>query len=382
MLLRRGEQVFAHARFSLKKAERSVQERHVKLDSASVTVETHLGLSDTPLSRRTLVVGVVIPCYQVAEQLACVVRQIGLEVSHIYCVVDACPAGSEAVAHHLATLDPRVRVIQHARNQGVGGAYVSGYRQALRDSVDVVVKIDGDGQMKPGEIGELIRPLINGEADYVKGNRFFNLADTRSMPWIRIFGNVGLSLLSKWSSGYWQLFDPTNGFTALHADVGRLVPWQKVSSGYFFESDLLFRLYTLRAVVQDVPMRARYGDEQSQLNVWKTLLLFPIHHARNFMKRVFYCYFLRDFNLASLKLVVGCTLIFFGVTYGLMHWIRGYELDVRASPGTVMLAALPIILGWQALLEFLAFDVHNIPTRPLQQLTHILKSSHKPYSPQ
>src|SRR5690606_23713788 len=129
------------------------------------------------------------------------------------------------------------------------------------DGADVVVKMDGDGQMDPVYLDNLIAPILAGQADYTKGNRFFDLETLRSMPTIRIFGNAILSFMNKLSTGYWDIFDPTNGYTAIHRSLISVIPWNKVSDRYFFESDLLFRLNTFRAVVKDVPMVAQYGDE-------------------------------------------------------------------------------------------------------------------------
>jgi len=145
--------------------------------------------------------------------------------------------------------DLRVHVIYHESNLGVGGAVMTGYRAALKDGADIIVKIDGDGQMDASLISNFIEPILAGEADYTKGNRFFNLEEIRSMPGLRLFGNAVLSFMTKLSSGYWDLFDPTNGYTAIHVDVARHLPFNKISSRYFFETDMLFRLNTLRSVV-------------------------------------------------------------------------------------------------------------------------------------
>jgi glycosyltransferase involved in cell wall biosynthesis len=245
---------------------------------------------------------------------------------------------------------------------------VTGYEAALALGADIIVKLDGDGQMAPEKIADLIDPILRGEADYLKGNRFFNVEDLRLMPRLRLLGNAGLSFLSKLSSGYWNLFDPTNGFTAIHATAAALLPLNKLSKGYFFESDTLFRLNVLRAVVLEVPMAAHYAGEHSSLSIAKSLLEFPFLHLRNLIKRIFYDYFLRDFNMASINLVLGTVLLLFGLTFGSVHWIRGYAFDVLASPGTVMLAALPVILGSQLLLSFINFDLANVPRRPLQRM--------------
>lgn len=313
-------------------------------------------------------IAVVIPCYRVERHIGDVLTRIGPEVSAVYCVDDACPEGSGMAAVEAAADDPRVHVLHHPHNLGVGAAVMTGYRRALADGADVIVKLDGDGQMAPEDIPSLVAPIVRGEADYVKGNRFFDLETLRAMPWVRLLGNAGLSFLSKASSGYWNLFDPTNGFTAVHARAAEMLPWDKLSRRWFFESDILFRLNTLRAVVTDVPLAARYGDEKSNLNVLKVLFQFPIYHARNLAKRVLYNYFLRDFNAASVNLLLALALVGFGVGFGAWRWLQGAALDVVATPGTVMLAALPVILGFQALLSFVQFDVANLPQRPLQSI--------------
>lgn len=309
---------------------------------------------------------VVIPCYRVAEHLSGVLTAIDAQVDRIYCVIDACPENSGAVAQAAQAADPRIDVINLTVNQGVGGAFQAGLERALADDCEIIVKLDGDGQMDPRDIATLVAPIQNGEADYAKGNRFFHLEHLQAMPWVRLVGNSGLSFLSKLSSGYWNLLDPTNGFIAIHRVAAQQIDWSKVARRWFFESDVLFRLAIIRAVVIDIPLPARYADEKSNLPIVKTLLQFPIKHKINFLKRIFYCYFLREFHIASFNLLLGLALITFGVAFGLYHWIQGYQLNQLASAGTVMFAALPVILGWQALLSFLAFDVSNVPKRPLQ----------------
>jgi glycosyltransferase involved in cell wall biosynthesis len=236
----------------------------------------------------------------------------------------------------------------------------------VSDGADIVVKVDGDGQMSPLLIPRIIAPIVRGEADYVKGNRFFRLEGVRSMPLVRIIGNAGLSFLTKLSTGYWSLFDPTNGFTAIHADAVRMLPLDKIRKCYFFESDILFRLNTIRAVVREVPMDAVYGDERSSLSIVKTLFAFPARHAANFAKRLFYNYFLRNFSLASVHLVLGVLLLAFGGYVGVTQWIHSNRTGVPASAGTVMLAGLPILVSLQLILNFIGFDMAGEPVHPIQ----------------
>jgi glycosyltransferase involved in cell wall biosynthesis len=312
-------------------------------------------------------IAVVIPCYQVARHVLAVIAAIPRECERIYAVDDACPEGSGKLIEANCN-DRRVAVIRHSTNQGVGGAVISGYRRALEDGMDIVVKIDGDGQMDPALLPRFVAPLLDGHADYAKGNRFFDLRNLRAMPTLRVLGNAVLSFFSKLSTGYWDLFDPTNGYTAIHADALRMLPLEKVSRRWFFETDLLFRLGTVRAVVRDVPMDARYGDEASGIRISRVLGEFAFKHLRNFAKRIFYNYFLRDMALASLELVAGLALLAFGLVYGAVKWAHSHDSGSLATAGTVMLAALPVIVGLQFVLAFLAYDIANVPRRPLSAI--------------
>ncbi len=180
-------------------------------------------------------VAVVIPCYKVKNHILGVIGGIGPEVVRIYAVDDCCPDGSGDFIEANCS-DERVIVLRHSENQGVGGAVMSGYRAAIDDDMEVIVKVDGDGQMDPSLIPDFITPILAGEADYTKGNRFFDLEEIRAMPRMRLFGNAMLSFMTKLSSGYWDLFDPTNGYTAIHVTVARHLPFKKISNRYFFRN--------------------------------------------------------------------------------------------------------------------------------------------------
>ena len=310
-------------------------------------------------------VAVVIPCYRVTAHVLQVIAAVGPEVHRIFVVDDACPDGSGALVQAQCT-DPRVKVYFHESNQGVGGAVMTGYKAAMADDMDIIVKVDGDGQMAPALIPYFIAPILKGQADYTKGNRFYDLTHIGQMPRIRLFGNMGLSFMAKLSSGYWNLFDTTNGYTAIHSKVVKRIPFDKVSQRYFFETDLLFRLNIIRAVVVDIPMDASYGSEKSNLLVRKILVEFLFKNLRNFSKRVFYNYFLRDMTVASLELVLGMVAMIFGLIFGGIHWFLGVRSDTSTPTGTIMLAALPIMLGLQMILAFVAFDVASVPRRPIQ----------------
>jgi dolichol-phosphate mannosyltransferase len=318
-----------------------------------------------------LAVAVVIPCFRVTRHILGVIAGIGPEVTRIYVVDDKCPDGSGALVRE-ACRDQRVTLIEHADNQGVGAAVMSGYAAAIADGARIIVKIDGDGQMDPGLIHAFIAPILAGEADYTKGNRFFDLEQIRQMPPMRLFGNALLSFITKLSSGYWDIFDPTNGYTAIHVDAARHLPFDKISRRYFFETDMLFRLNTLHAAVVDVPMDACYGDETSQLKISKIASEFLFKHMRNFFKRLFYNYYLRDMSLASFELPLGVALFAFGSIYGIAEWVHSARADVFTPPGKVMMAALPVLMGVQLILAFLSYDIAAVPRRPMHNKTRFL----------
>lgn len=313
-------------------------------------------------------VAVVIPSYRVRKHILGVIRAIGPEVHKIYVVDDCCPEQSGDFVKVNCT-DKRVVVIRHDQNQGVGGAVMTGYQAAVSDKIiEVIVKIDGDGQMDPKLIRDFIAPILEGEADYTKGNRFFDLEEIRAMPKIRLVGNAVLSFMTKLSSGYWDIFDPTNGYTAIHTRVACHLPCKKISQRYFFETDMLFRLNTLRAVVVDIPMNAQYGDEVSNLKIKRIVGEFIYKHARNFVKRIFYNYYLRDMSVASVELPLGIIMLTFGLNFGTYHWIQSINIGTSSSAGTVMLSALPVIVGLQFILAFLGHDMRSMPVRPFHRI--------------
>lgn len=309
---------------------------------------------------------VVIPAYRVERHILELIARIDTSVERIWVVDDACPNGSGKLVE-ANVKDTRVTVLYNAENLGVGGAVTAGYRAALEAGADVVVKLDGDGQMHPEDIATLVRPIELGEADYTKGNRFDSLDDLYLMPRIRIFGNAVLSLWSKISSGYWGVTDPTNGFTGIHRAVLSKLELGKLSKRYFFESDMLFRLNISGAVVEDVALPARYGDEKSNLKIRKVLVEFPLKYTRNLLKRIFYRYYLREWSIASFELPLGLSLGFFGAWFGLSSFFAASEAGRATTAGQATIASLAIILGVQLMLSFLAYDIQSEPRIPKQR---------------
>jgi glycosyltransferase involved in cell wall biosynthesis len=307
--------------------------------------------------------------YKAQDHIAKVLAGLPAFVQTIVVVDDCCPDASYERARAVA--DARVHFVRHTQNQGVGGAMLSGYKKAVELGAEVVVKMDADDQMDPAYLGPLIAPLLAGEADYAKGNRFSHTRQLQSMPLIRRVGNIGLSFLTKLASGYWNIFDPTNGYTAIHALLIPMLDETAIDRRYFFESSMFLELGLLRAVVRDVYIPAHYGDEKSSLSEHRALFTFPLRLLKGLLRRLWIQYFLRDFGIMAVHLISGSVLTLFGLIFGGYHWIGNAQLEVVTPIGTVMLAAMPVILGVQFLLQAVVLDVQNVPIRSLHRQSEL-----------
>lgn len=310
-------------------------------------------------------VAAVVPAYNVAPHLGEVLRQMPNLFQSIIVVDDASSDETAGVAERYAQLDPRIILLRHEVNRGVGGAMISGFLKAVEAGADIAVKVDGDGQMPLWLVPQLVQPLIDGVADYTKGNRFRDFQAVRAMPFIRRIGNVALSFLSKAATGYWQCFDPTNGFVAIRADVLSQLPLRKVDPTYFFETSMLSHLYVLGAVVKEVPMPARYAGETSSLSITRVVRQFPGKLLWSLTRRLVLKNFVYDFNLESFHILAGLPLVLSGLIYGGYHWWWYATRNLAAPTGTVVLPALAITLGAQLLIAAVNLDLQSIPREPI-----------------
>ena len=304
------------------------------------------------------VIATVIPAYRVERNIAEVLRGLPTYIQHIIIVDDASPDSSADLISGAAKKNKRITLIKHDKNQGVGGAMISGFHKALELGAQIIVKLDGDGQMDPAHIPALISPLIEGKADYTKGNRFRDFQSLNQMPFLRRVGNLGLSFLTKAATGYWNTFDPTNGFFAIRADILSQLPLDRLDKGYFFETSMLANLYLLDAVVVDVPIPAKYGNEISNLSIKRVFFEFPIKLMRTFLHRIILKYFIYDFSMISVYLLIGVPLLLFGLIFGVTKWMHYAKLGIPAPTGTVMLPTISVILAIQFLLSAIEQDLN------------------------
>lgn len=303
---------------------------------------------------------VVIPAYNEGAFIKQVIQAIPAYVDHII-VVDDC-SQDDTFAQASACQDSRVVVLRTPSNLGLGGATLTGYRYALEQlNSDIIAKVDGDGQMPLEYLADLLNALIEEGYDYAKGNRFLLSESLGTMPKHRLFGNIVLTLMAKLASGYWHIFDSENGYTAIKAHALRALDFHSMHKRYFFADDMLIQLNLHNFRVKDVPIPARYGEEESGINPFQVAVAFPFLFLKRFIWRVYQKYILRNFSPIALFLIAGTLLFVWGVGFGAYLWIRSALTGHPTPTGTVMLAVVPLILGFQLLLQALVLDIHESP---------------------
>lgn len=265
-------------------------------------------------------VGVVVPAYNEANHVGEVIETMPAYVDRIYAVDDASTDDTWSVirehaarANRAANGDGRrVVAIRHDRNRGAGAAVQTGYARALEDDIDVTAVMDGDGQMSPEHLERIIEPVASGAVTYAKGNRLGSRRDYEGMSRWRLFGNVLLTLLTRASSGYWDVSDPQNGFTAISKAGLRSIRFDRLYQGYGFLNHLLFALNVDGHAVADVSHPALYGDETSSIRYSSFVPRLSTLLARNFFERVTQSYVIRRFHPLVACYAVGAVVALVG----------------------------------------------------------------------
>ncbi|WP_203257327.1 glycosyltransferase family 2 protein [Hyunsoonleella ulvae] len=303
-------------------------------------------------------IAVVIPYYKASKHIIDVVSKLPDVVDEVYIVDDCSP--EELPKVELKKYD-KVKVLKTHTNLGVGGATKVGFQYAIQNEVDIVVKLDADDQMDASYIPALITSLTTNKTYYAKGNRFRDFKALKQMPFFRKLGNLILSFLTKAATGYWNNFDPTNGFFAIRTDMLKLLNFENISNRYYFETSLIAELYFQNAEIKDVSMPAIYGNEKSNMALWKMPSVFLPKLFKTFIKRILKTYYIYDFNISSIYILLGLPLFLFGVIYGIYVWWFYNHQSIFAPTGTIMLVTLTIILGFQMLLQAIHYDILKAP---------------------
>ena len=306
-------------------------------------------------------VAVVVPCFEVAHRVPDVIGTLPDFVDHVIVVDDG--LSDDLAAALAARQRPGVVMLRHDRNLGVARAMATGFRRALELGADVVVKLDGDGQMDPDQMAHLVAPIVAGQADLTKGNRLLRRRHRAGMPRVRLLGNVVLSFLTKLASGYWNIFDPTNGYVAVRREVLDEIDLERLGPRYFFEISLLCEAYLIGAVVRDVSMPSRYGGEPSSLSPRHAVQAFPPLLVRACARRVARQHFMRDFTPVALFLITGALMGGAGLAGGLLMWSRNSRLHLPTPVGTIALFGLLVLLGSNLLLQALVLDIGSVPAK-------------------
>ncbi len=304
-------------------------------------------------------ISVVVPAYNEAAHIADVVKSMPEYIDHILVVDDSSRDNTHEAAQ--ATSLQNLKIYRTEANQGVGGATLLGFAKALELESDVILKMDGDGQMPPQYISALLDAVLEEGYDYAKGNRFLAGESLAFMPRHRLLGNVALTFLTKLASGYWHIYDPQNGYVAIKSSALKNLKFKDIHRGYFFENDMLVQLNLFGLKVKDVPIPAFYGNERSDLDPLKVGFTFPFLLVRRFIRRIYQKYILRDFSPIALFLILGSMLFGWGGVFGLYLWYKTWQTGLASPTGTIMLSLLPLILGFQLLLQAIVLDIKETP---------------------
>jgi glycosyltransferase involved in cell wall biosynthesis len=302
-------------------------------------------------------VGVVVPAFQEEELVSETLRGIPEVVDRIFVVDDA--STDATVERARASGDPRVEVIVHERNEGVGAAIVTGYRQAIAEEIGVTVVMAADNQMDPAELVGLVEPVARGEADYAKANRLVSGEAWQVIPRSRYLGNAILSLLTKIASGYWHVADSQAGYTTISLETLRRLDLGNVYRRYGFPNDMLVHLNFRNARVRDVPSRPIYGvGERSGIKIRKVVPRISWLLVKGFFWRLREKYVIRDFHPLVFFYALGILMTLAGLVLGLVEVVLRFAGNEITTP-TIVLVALLLISGSQFTLFAMWFDLES-----------------------
>jgi len=300
-------------------------------------------------------VAVVVPAFDEERLLAGTIRGIPEIVDRIYVVDDASRDGTTAQAE--AVGDPRVELIRHERNSGVGGAIATGYRRALEEEIDVVCVMAADNQMDPGELQSLVEPVARGEVEYAKANRLVSGEAWNVIPRTRYLGNAVLSLMTKIASGYWHVADSQAGYTALSSSALQRLDLDRLYPRYGFPNDMLVHLNVQNARVRDVPSRPIYDvGEQSGIRLRSVVPRISWLLFKAFWWRMGQKYVIRDFHPLVFFYSFGVLMLAVGFVLGLLELVLRIAGNA-ITPASIVLVAVLLIAGLQMTLFAMWFDM-------------------------
>jgi glycosyltransferase involved in cell wall biosynthesis len=300
---------------------------------------------------------VVVPAHDEEALVAGTLAGIPEFVDRVYVVDDHSQDGTATRAQEAG--DPRVEVISHQQNEGVGAAIVTGYRRALAEGIDVACVMAADGQMDPADLERIAAPVARGEVDYAKANRLFTGQAWRLMPRHRYLGNAVLSMLTKIASGYWHVADSQSGYTAISRQMLEQLDLERVYRRYGFPNDMLVHLNVWNARVRDIPSRPIYGvGERSEIRLGRVIPSIAWLLFKGFLWRLREKYVIRDFHPLVFFYVFGILLTLAGLVLGAVETVLRLMGNELTTP-TMILVALLLISGSQFTLFAMWFDMES-----------------------
>jgi glycosyltransferase involved in cell wall biosynthesis len=304
-------------------------------------------------------VAVVIPAHDEEKLLPATLAGVPAFVDRVIVVDDASTDATAERARVAAVSDPRIEVLSHTRNGGVGAAILTGYRRAVEERIDVTCVMAADNQMDPADLRSLVEPVARGEVEYAKANRLFTGQAWDVIPRHRYLGNAVLSLLTKIASGYWHVADSQSGFTAIGLEALERLDLDRIYRRYGFPNDMLVHLNVWNARVRDVPSRPVYGvGERSEIRLWKVIPAICWLLLKAFCWRLREKYVIRDFHPLVFFYAFGITMSLVGLGLGVaLIVLRALGNDITVA--TVVLDALLLIFGSQFTLFAMWFDMES-----------------------
>jgi glycosyltransferase involved in cell wall biosynthesis len=302
-------------------------------------------------------IGVVVPAFDEEKLIRQVLETMPPFVDRIIVVDDCSDDRTRSEVQFSRENDPRIVLIGHGHNQGVGRAIATGYQRAKEEGLDAVAVMGGDAQMDPQDLLQILTPVVRGEVDYAKGNRLFRVDSWRSIPHLRYLGNSMLSLLTKVASGYWHVADSQCGYAAISKEALECLPLENLYPRYGMPNDLLIKLNIYNFRVRDISVRPLYGvGETSGIRYWQVVPRISLLLIKGFFQRILHKYVILDFH----PLIFFYLLAFLTVPLGLLFgfYLFFYRLFVGPVAATsALFAAFLLVSGLQSLFFAMWFDM-------------------------
>lgn len=308
---------------------------------------------------KQLSVAFVIPAYNEEKLIKKTLTTLPDFVDKAYVVDDCSKDKTLQILQQLAKQNKKIVVLHNEVNQGVGASLVNGFRAALAGDCQLIGVMAADAQCNPDYIHKMIDSLIDNKVDYVKANRFVHLEDLAQMPTYRRIGNIFITILTKFATGYYSIFDSQNGYGVFRREILEVLPLDRIGKRYDYENTLLINMSIMNASIKDEPVPAIYGDETSTIPFFRTAWRALRVLWNGFWRRIFHKYVVVNFHPIALFLFGGIVLSIIGIAFGIYIFAAKVFAGTSPSTGTVMMSALPLILGFQLFLTSIVMDMNN-----------------------